>query len=217
MTPIIRNSCLDSRAFGPHHDAMKRISVTAAAILALPLLAACAPSDPPADGTSPAVTAAASATAEPTSEAQPAIDPSDDPFCALAADSKETADQITAQTEGMKELINNAISTGDVTAVNAWGAELAVLDEEMIVFLTEGRSYVEGDTVIGAWDTYTQFVQDYSLAVAQEAAVATDTGAFTTSMATIVSNPEIQSAVYFGPAAAGAVGDYITARCGIPS
>ena len=211
MSAIIDVTGLISRAFGPHHGAMKRTSV-AAVLLALPLLAACAPSDPPVASATPA--APASATPAPTVEARPAIDPSNDPFCALAAEAKDTADQITAQTEGMTELINNAISTGDVTAVNTWGADLAVLDEEMLVFLTEGRTYVEGDTVIGAWDTYTQFVQDYSLPVAQQAAVATDTGAFTTSMATIVSDPDIQSAVYFGPAAAGAVGDYITARCG---
>ena len=36
-----------------------------------------------------------------------------------------------------------------------------------------------------------------------------------TSMATIVSDPDIQVAVNFGPAAAGAVGDYISERCGI--
>lgn len=204
---------LVSRAVGPHDVAMKRIVLAAAVALTLPLLAACSPSDPPADDATPAPTNVAA----PTSEATPGIDANDDPFCVLAVDAKGTADEINAETDGMSELITAALATGDISEVNTWGANLVALDQDMLQFFADGRPYVEDDAVIGAWDTYTQFVEDYSLAVATEAADATTTDDFVMSMATIVSNPDIQAAVNFGPAAAGAVGEYITARCGTAS
>jgi hypothetical protein len=189
---------------------MNRTLLAAAVALTLPLLAACSPSDTPADPATPAPTNAAA----PTSQAAPDIDPGNDPFCALAVNAKGTADEINAQTEGMSDLITDAITTNNITNVNQWGTELVALDEEMLQFFADGRPYVEDDDVIGAWDTYTQFVEDYSLAVATEASNATSVDDFVLSMSTIVSNPDIQAAVNFGPAAAGAVGEYITTRCG---
>lgn len=212
MSHIVTVLSLESRAFGAHHGAMKRIPV-AAALLVLPLLAACAPT-PVVETTSPVASDTPSADPAPTEVAGPRIDPNDDPFCVLAAGAHETAQEITAQTEGMNGIIGDALTSGDISTVNTWGAELAALDEQMLTFLEEGRPFVETDDIVGAWDTYTTFVQDYSLAVAQEAAVASDTASFTVTLGSIVSDPGLQSAVYFGPAAAGAVGTYITGRCG---
>jgi hypothetical protein len=188
---------------------MKRLIAATVVALALPVLAACS------GGGEPVPTAEAIATTEidPGVSAAPDIE-GGDPFCDLAVDAVETSLQIDEQTAGMNTIILAAIQSGDISAVNAWGAELSALDEEMLQFYADGRPYVEGESVEGAWTLMEQFVRDYSLAVATEAAAATDTTDFTARMAAIVSDPEIQAAVNFGPQAAATVREYIDGRCG---
>lgn len=189
---------------------MKRTFAVAVAAVALPLLAACSGSGAPDPTTGAPVTSDA---APATSDA-PVIAGGDE-FCDLAVDARGVAEQVEELTAGMTTTIGNAIASGDISVVNAWGAELSALDEQMLQFYADGRPYIEGEEVEGAWNLMEQFTRDYSLAVASEAAVATDTADFTTKMGAIVSDPGIQAAVNFGPAAAESVGTYIEERCGV--
>jgi hypothetical protein len=184
---------------------MKRLLAATAVALALPLLAACSGNGP-------------SPTAAPTpleSEATKAPDiASGDEFCDLAVASVPVGEAIETKTADMSTTVVEALGAGDMATINTWGTELAELDEQMLQFYADGRPYIEGDSVEGAWNLMEQFVREYSLAVAQEAAVATDPTDFTARLGEIVQNPEVQAAVNFGPAAATNIREYIVTRCG---
>jgi len=188
---------------------MKRVIAATAVALALPLLAACS------GGTdlTPTADAVAPTHIEPDTTGAPAIAGGDE-FCDLAVASVPVAEQIDAQTADMSTTIVEALAAGDMETINAWGSELAALDEQMLQFYADGRPFIEGDSVEGAWNLMEQFVRDYSLAVAEEAAAATDATDFTARMGEIVTDPGIQAAVNFSPAASGAIREYIVTRCG---
>lgn len=203
-------------ASGPQYVAMKRILSVSIAAVALPLLVACSGGGSPASTTpgSPATAAPATSDAAAPGSTDAPIVAGDDEFCALAVEAQGVADEVTVLTADMNTTIVEALGTGDIATINTWGSELAALSQEMVDFYSNGRPYIEGQEVEGAWNLMEQFTRDYSLAVANEAATATDTADFTAKMGAIVSDPGIQAAVNFGPAAAQSVGAYITTRCG---
>jgi hypothetical protein len=187
---------------------MKRLLAATVVAVAMPLLAACSGSGP-----TPTTDALEPTRSAPQATAAPDIAGGDE-FCDLAVASVPVGEAIEAKTADMSTTIVEAIGTGDMATINAWGAELAELDEQMLQFYADGRPYIEGDSVEGAWDLMEKFVREYSLAVAQEAATASDPNDFTARLGEIVQNPEVQAAVNFGPAAAENIRQYIVTRCG---
>jgi hypothetical protein len=188
---------------------MKRLLAATVVAVALPVLAACSGGGEPI----PTAEAVVPTHVEPDATATPDIAGGDE-FCDLAVASVPVGEAIEAKTADMSTTIVEALGAGDMATINAWGSELSALDEDMLQFYAEGRPYIEGDSVEGAWNLMEQFVRDYSLAVAQEAATASDPNDFTARLGEIVQNPEVQAAVNFGPAAAASIRQYIVTRCG---
>lgn len=188
---------------------MKRLLAATVVAIALPLLAACSGSPE----TPPTASAVAPTHVAPDPTTAPGVD-GDDEFCVLAADAASLSEEIEAKTAGMSTTVVEAIASGDVATINSWGTELSALDEQMLQFYADGRPFIEGDSIEGAWNLMEQFVRDYSLAVAQEAATATDTEAFTVRLGEIVQEPGVQAAVNFSPAASAQINQYIVTRCG---
>ena len=188
---------------------MKRLIAATVVALALPLLAACS-----SDGGPSPTDEALAPTPDATESAGAPTIAGGDEFCDLAVASVPVGTAIEAQTADMSTRIVEALGAGDMATINAWGSELAGLDEQMLQFYADARPYIEGDSVEGAWNLMEQFTRDYSLAVAQEAANATDPTSFTARLGEIVQDPEIQAAVNFSPAAASTIHDYIVTRCG---
>lgn len=197
-----------SRPLKPR-TAIARASSLGASFLAAFALAACSADPEPASTASASDSAASSeASAAPTSlEAN-------DAFCELAIQTVPLADEITAQTAGMQELISTALATGDITAVNTWGSELATLDEQMLEFYAEGRQYLEGEAIEAQWTTMESFIRDYSLVLAQRAATSSDTQSFVAAMAEISTADGVAQLLVDGPAAASEIRVYIDDRCG---
>lgn len=193
---------------------MTRGQLAAASIAiaaALPLLAACTgDADDPASA-APTVDATSSA---PATDA-PVIDDTGDPFCDLAIETAPVGEEIASKTAGMSALLTEALTTGDVATINAWGADLAALDERMLGFYADGRQYIAGEPIEASWDDMESFVRDYSLAVATEAANATDTATFAARMGETATDARNQELMTAGPAAATAIRTYIDDRCDI--
>lgn len=197
---------------------MKRTIAVTIAVASLPLLVACS-------GGSTAGSETGAPTAPEVTSAAPGGSGGSggsgivggDEFCDLAVEAEGVAQEVADLTESMTTTIATAIGSGDVGTINAWGSQLAGLSQQMLDFYANGRPYIEGEDIEGAWDLMEQFTRDYALAVANEAATTTDTVDFTARMGAIVTSPELQAAVNFSPAAAERIGDYVEARCGTTS
>ena len=197
-----------------------KITAKVATLAAVLLLAGCSGgSGDNSNSASPSPSHTSTVVAEgPTSSPAPSVGNLDDPLCAAALDNMTDANNLESSTSDLTTMIQDpSFLTGDAKKLNQWGDDMLELTSSTKAFYVLAIKETKGDDVNADFVTLSDFVEKYSVALANAASTAKTPAEFLTTIQKLYSAEDVTAASKAAPAAAQNAATYLSTRCGIKS